>query len=235
MPMRAFLKEMKFRLAGFLGEKFVRILSMTCDGELENREIPNNVRASGRPVIYAFWHGRLIVPTWTHRDRGLGILASQSSDGEYISRIIERLGCHVIRGSSSRGAAQSVRLLVDELRKGRDVGITPDGPRGPKYEVKKGIVYLAKASGAAIVPVGIAIDRYKQFASWDEFRLMLPGAYVLARFGEPIIVPEEAGKQQREEIRIQIEEAIRSLTADCEARVDEARRTKRERVRFQSE
>ena len=211
------LEELKFRLAGVLGSFFVRALAATCDGELENRHIPD------------------LVPVFTHRGRGIGILISQSQDGEYVARAADRLGFHVIRGSSTRGAAEGFRLLLCELEAGRDVAITPDGPTGPPYKVKKGIVYLARVSGAAIVPTGIAVDRYKQFASWDEFRLMLPGAYVLARFGEPVYVPEHSNKHEMEQIRRDLERRLNDLTADCEARVEEARRTRHLRARWQCE
>lgn len=230
-----FLGELKYRLVGALGSIFVRVLAHLCDGELENRDVPSRLRAAGTPVIYAFWHGRIIVPVWTHRSRGVGILISASADGEYVARVAEKLGFHVMRGSSTRGGEEGFRLLRECLLSGRDVAITPDGPTGPKYEVKKGLVYLARAAGAVILPTGIAIDKYKQFASWDEFRLPLPGAYVLARFGEPIHVGEHVNKFEMEQIRCDVEKALKRLDADCRARVQNARRTRHNRTRHKCE
>jgi lysophospholipid acyltransferase (LPLAT)-like uncharacterized protein len=230
-----FFGEMKYRFVGVAGSLFIRTLALFCAGELENRDAPESARADGRPVLYAFWHGRLMVPVYTHRGRDVGILISRSKDGEYIARVAERLGFHAIRGSSTRGGEEGFRLMVDYLRSGRDVAITPDGPTGPKYEVKKGVTYLARAAGAAIVPCGVAIDRYWQMGSWDEFRVMKPGAYILARFGEPIVVPEHSNKFQLEDVRVKLEETLNSLTADVESRVAEARRTKRKRKRYQGE
>lgn len=230
-----FFGEIKYALAGAFGSKLLRSAHLWADGELENVDIPSRVRASGHPVIYAFWHGRLMVPSWTHRDRGVGILISRSADGEYVARMAEKLGFHVIRGSSTRGGEEGFRLMLDCLRSGRDVAVTPDGPVGPRYEVKKGMIYLARASGAAIVPVGIGISRYKQLASWDEFRVPLPGTYVLAHFGEPVWVGERSNKYDMEEMRVNLEVMLNDLTADCERRVHEAGRTRRERVRLQGE
>jgi len=229
------LGEIKYGVVGILGSTLVRFSKLFADGELENREVPSRARREGHPVIYAFWHGRLLIPSWTHRDRGVGILISRSADGEYVARVAEKLGFHVIRGSSTRGGEEGFRLMRECLLSGRDVAVTVDGPTGPKYKVKRGVIYLARASGAAIVPVGMAVDRYKQFASWDEFRAPLPGSYVLARFGEAMLVPERSSKQEMERLRLGLESKLNALTADCEARVVEARSTRRLRPRHQSE
>jgi len=234
MPERGLLEETKYGLVGLAGSLVVRVLAAACDGELENRDAPARARAHG-PVIYAFWHGRLMVPVFTHRKRRIGILISQSDDGEYVARVAERLGFHVIRGSSTRGGEEGFRRLLEYLESGGDVAITPDGPTGPKYKVKKGIAYLARAAGAAIVPCGVALDRCWQMGSWDEFRVMKPGAYVLARFGEPIHVPERSNKFELEKIRAGIEDTLKSLTADVESRVHQARRTRHTRRRWQGE
>ena len=227
--------ELKYRLVGLLGKALLRLLTLTTDGELENRTAADRARAAGHPVIYAFWHGMLMTPTWTHRGRGIGILISRSADGEYVARVADRMGFHVIRGSSTRGGEEGFALLLDTLRGGRDVAITPDGPTGPPHKVKKGLVYLARAANAAIVPVGMAVDRCRRLASWDEFCVMMPGAYVLAKYGEPIYVPERANKFALEDIRAEVEKTLNDLTADCEARVGEARRTKHARERHHGE
>jgi len=230
-----FAAELGFRLIGAAGKAFMYSLVACVDGEIENREIAHEIRRTGRRIIYAFWHGRIIAPIFSHRDRGVAILVSQSRDGEYVARIAKALGFYVVRGSSTRGGEEGFRLLVDAIRDGHDVAVTPDGPVGPKYEVKRGIVYLARASGAAILPIGIAIDRAKQFKSWDEFRLMLPGAYVLASYGEPVIVPERSNKFRMEEIRQELEVSLNALNRDVESRVLQARRTKRDRQRSRRE
>ena len=234
MPERGLLDELKYGLAGVAGSLVVRALLAACDGELENRDAARRARERG-PVIYAFWHGRLMVPVFSHKRRGIGVLISQSDDGEYVARVADRLGFHVIRGSSTRGGEEGFRSLLEYLESGGDVAITPDGPTGPKYRVKKGIVYLARAAGASIVPCGVAIDRYWQMGSWDEFRVMKPGAYVLARFGEPIHVPEHFNKFELEGLRARVEDELNALTCDVESRVDDARRTRASRVRHQGE
>lgn len=235
MPKYGILDEALFRLVAIAGKALMHFIRAAVTGELENREVATRVRASGRRIIYAFWHNRLMIPIITHRNRGIGILISSSRDGEYVARIAGKLGFHVIRGSTTRGGEEGFRKLVTAIDEGHDVAITPDGPTGPVYEVKKGIVYLARASGAAIIPVGMTADRYKALASWDSFRVLLPGAYVLARYGEPIIVPEHANKHEMEAIRARLEADLKVLNADVESRVREARLTRGSRPRYQGE
>ncbi len=234
MPERSPLASLRYGLVGLAGSWVVRALGAACDGELENRWSPARARKRG-PVIYAFWHGWLMVPVFTHRRRRIGILISQSDDGEYVARVAANLGFHVIRGSSTRGGEEGFRKLLGYLASGGDVAVTPDGPTGPRYKVKKGIVYLARAAGAAIVPCGVAMDRYWQMGSWDEFRVMKPGAYVLARFGEPIYVPERSNKFEMDQIRAEVENTLNALSDDLESRVFHARRTRHQRPRHQGE
>ena len=229
------LEELKYRIVGALARPIVFGLCALADGELENREVAHRLHAEGRRIIYAFWHGRMLVPVWTHRNSSVGILVSGSRDGEYGARAAKALGFHVVRGSSTHNAEEGFRALLRALEEGYDVAVTPDGPTGPKYEVKKGIIYLARAAGAAILPVGIAIDKYRQLGSWDEFRIFLPGSYILGRYGEPLMVPEHSSKLEMEAMRRRLEDELDALTRDVEARVAEAARTRHTRPRRQGE
>jgi lysophospholipid acyltransferase (LPLAT)-like uncharacterized protein len=105
------------------------------------------------PVIYAFWHARLLALTYVHRGGGGAVLISRHADGELIARIVERLGFVTARGSSTRGGSRAVLELLERIREGRVVGITPDGPRGPALQFKEGAIQLASLSGAPLVPV----------------------------------------------------------------------------------
>ncbi len=100
-------------------------------------------------------------------------MASRSRDGDYISRILNKLGWEVVRGSTSKGGARSLLKLIKKLREGKSLGITPDGPRGPIHKVKPGIIYLAQKSNALIIPIGVAFSKKKVFSSWDRFSFSL--------------------------------------------------------------
>ena len=166
------------------------------------------------PVLYAVWHRFLWIFIYYFRHQGLFTLASLSQDGEYITRVLERLGWNVIRGSSSKGGSRSLIKLYKQLEKGARVLITTDGPKGPRYQVKPGIVFLQEKSEGVIVPLGFAVRWKKVFNSWDRFVFPLPLTRVVVAYGEPIALSSELSIEERcrllEEELFQVEEEARS-------------------------
>jgi lysophospholipid acyltransferase (LPLAT)-like uncharacterized protein len=143
-------------------------------------------------AIYPFWHNCVFAATWFYRDRGLAVLASRSFDGEYIARIISKLGYIPVRGSSSRGGARALLESHKILDEGHAVAFTIDGPRGPRYVAKQGPVLLARNTGTPIVAFYIALEHPWVLPSWDGFMLPKPFSRALVRFGQPIVVPPDA-------------------------------------------
>jgi lysophospholipid acyltransferase (LPLAT)-like uncharacterized protein len=172
---------------------------------------------AGRPVVFALWHGRLLAPTWHHRRQGIVTLASRSADGEYITRVLDHWGYHVVRGSSSRGGDSALRELVRLLRAGRSVAITCDGPRGPREKLKFGVLQMAQLSGAALVPVGSAASRSWQLSSWDRFTVPRPYARVCVAYGDAIFIPRETPAAGLPDAAAQVEARIAALTNAAEA------------------
>lgn len=152
----------------------------------EHRE---RLKAAGKGWIYAVWHQRQVLLTYTHRGDGAHILVSRSKDGEVIAKVLELSGINAVRGSSSRGAAAATRKLLDLATAGRVIGFTPDGPKGPARQVKSGVLYLAKESGLPILPLASASSRKLEFAgSWDRFQIPLPFARGALVYAPPIYV-----------------------------------------------
>ena len=143
--------------------------------------------ANGR-FVYAFWHDGLLAPLATRPK--IRVLISQHTDGEVIAQICERLGIGVIRGSTARGGSQALLEMIRDGDESAHLGITPDGPRGPRRVLKPGVVLVASQSGLPIVPLGIGFVRAWRFGSWDRFALPWPGSTVLGVAGEPIYVPQ---------------------------------------------
>ena len=129
-------------------------------------------------------------------DRSFVTLASLSEDGQLITEVLNRLDWEVVRGSSSRGAIKSLRLLLQELENGRRIVITPDGPRGPARNIKPGSVLLQRRSNLPIIPVGVAIDWKYTFSSWDEFQLPYPGSKIAVYFGDYVNDLSELNKEK---------------------------------------
>jgi hypothetical protein len=176
--------------------------------------------ASGRPLIYAVWHGRILMVPWLNarlrRTRGarrVRVLASRSRDGELVSRFVRRFGLEVVRGSSSRGGAHALRALAAALRAGEDVAVVPDGPRGPDQTLEPGVIVLAAATGAPIVPLGFAARPARRLRTWDRFLVPAPFARCALVFGEPSGVARDADRQTA---RDAVERALAEVTATAE-------------------
>lgn len=170
------------------------------------------------PVIYAVWHGRLLLLPYLYGHRGSRVLASRSRDGELVTRLVRRFGLEPVRGSSTRGGGEALRLLARALRRGHEVVVVPDGPRGPREVLKPGVIALARLSGAPIVPMAVGASREWRLRSWDEFRIPKPFARCVMRFGEPIRVA--ADRAGLDAARKEVEAALRGLSwqVDEEAR-----------------
>jgi lysophospholipid acyltransferase (LPLAT)-like uncharacterized protein len=184
------------------------------------REPLDRLQAAGETYIHAFWHGRLLLMPFSYRGRRITILISQHRDGEYIARTMEQLGFHTTRGSTTRGGAAALRQCVRRLREGYDLGITPDGPLGPRHEVQAGVIEAARLSGAAIVPVAFGAHPGRILDTWDGFLLPWPFGRAVFRYGEPLRVPKDASAEARRELAVRLQELMRQLTqqADEEAR-----------------
>src|SRR5262245_4977498 len=113
----------------------VRALGLTLSIQRDERAVAG-LWAAGAPVVYAVWHGRILLLPWLYGRRPVRVLASRSRDGELITRYLERFGIGAERGSSSRGGAAALLRLARWLRRGREVVVVPDGPRGPAEIVK---------------------------------------------------------------------------------------------------
>jgi lysophospholipid acyltransferase (LPLAT)-like uncharacterized protein len=172
--------------------------------------------AAGQPLIYAAWHGRILMIPWLsarfERRRGaraVRVLASRSRDGELVARWVGHFGMSVVRGSSSRGGAEALRALAAAVRAGQDVAVVPDGPRGPRERVQGGLAVLAAVTGAPVVPLGFAARPARRLASWDRFLVPLPFARAAVVFGKAATVPRGA---DRELARADLERALREVT-----------------------
>ena len=143
-----------------------------------------------RPTIYCFWHRCVFAAGYLWRGHCIRVLTSRSYDGEYIARIIERLGFRAVRGSSSRGAISGLRQLQRELDGGKSVAFTIDGPRGPRYVAKPGPIPLSRNTGAPIVCFYVAAERAWVLRSWDAFLIPKPFTRVHVHVCSPVMVTE---------------------------------------------
>ena len=168
------------------------------------------------PLIFAAWHNRLfLVPYLFYRwwpRRKVAVMVSASKDGEKLTRVLDKFGLVCVRGSSSRRGKEALLEMTRYVNEGLDAGITPDGPRGPKYRVAEGVISLAQVTGAPIIPISYRPSWKISLSSWDGFMIPLPFGRVTLYIGEPLIVPRDAGDQQREDKRLELENVLKSLS-----------------------
>src|SRR5262245_46525148 len=160
--------------------------------------------------IYAFWHEGLLAPLATSPK--IRVLISQHTDGEVIAQICQRLGIGVIRGSTARGGCQALLGMIRDHDDTAHLGITPDGPRGPRRKLKPGVVMIASQSGLPIVPAGIGFVRAWRFSSWDRFALPCPGSTMVGVVGEPISVPPNLDRAALQDWVRFVEQQLLELT-----------------------
>ncbi len=213
---RSMGEELKFRAVGFLGTGFLRILGATIQYESEGEEAFQDLRQEGQPVIFTLWHAHLLPLIYRHRDQGVVALVSQHRDGEYIARVMQRMGFEAARGSSTRGGTKGLRELLRWARKGRDLAVTPDGPRGPARTMKMGALTLARLTGFPLIPTVAGSDRVWRFQSWDGFMVPKPFATFRIRYGTPMQIPRSSSDAELEDYRLRLEREMNRLTDSVE-------------------
>ena len=171
------------------------------------------------PGIFPFWHRCVLPSVWIFRRRKLAVMTSQSTDGEYIARVIKRFGFVPVRGSSSRGGIRALLEMRRLVNESGGVAFTIDGPRGPRSVAKRGPILLARETGVAIVPFYVALDRAWVLNTWDGFMIPKPMARAFIRAGEKISVPPDADEATQQRCYEQMQAALERVTAYAEAHV----------------
>ncbi|WNK00007.1 lysophospholipid acyltransferase family protein [Thalassospiraceae bacterium LMO-JJ14] len=201
----------------WLTAQYIRIVWMTSRWERIGTEHFDALYDSGQPAILCFWHGRLLMAPYTWRKpHPFKMLISAHRDGELIANTVAHFGIDWVKGSSSKGGAGALRAMVKALRAGEWVGITPDGPRGPRMRVSDGIINLAKLSGVPILPVTYGIKRGINLGSWDRFLAALPFSSGVLIWGEALSVPRDADDAALAGLRRELEQRLNTITEQAD-------------------
>ena len=192
---------------------YMRLLAWTGRWQIVGQEVPEYWVEKGKPFIVAFWHGRLLMMflAWRYPDR-IHILISGHRDGRLISRTIGHFGTRTVVGSRRHGGTSAALGIARLLKKGKVVGVTPDGPSGPRMRVKEGIITLALMSGVPIIPLTYACRPRKVFESWDRFNLPLPFCRGVLMWGAPMEMPGDADAGLKECLRLELETKLQEIT-----------------------
>ena len=204
-------KRIQVRVIAALGYGLVAALCRTLRFQVEGWGHFETAAGSDRPPIVVGWHGRLLALGYGFRRRGLFIITSQNFDGEWMARILHRLGHGTVRGSSSRNASGALREMTRLMRAGHGTAITVDGPTGPARRAKGGAVWLAKATGSPIVPSHAEARRAWTLRSWDSAQVPRPFSKVAFVVGEPLWVDRDADEAGLEKARLELEARLEAL------------------------
>ncbi len=179
------------------------------------------LRRPDEPAIHPFWHSHQLAAAFHYRKLGVNILISQHADGEYIARLVQRFGFLTVRGSSTRGGGRSYKQMMGILESGGEIAITVDGPRGPRHRAKNGALYLARSTGAPLVPVAVGLSDFWEVPSWDRFRIPKPFSRGYAMLGDAIRVPPDASDEEIGRIRTGLEESLKKLEKEADERASQ--------------
>ncbi len=211
-------------LAAFLGRLLIGLLGATWRIEVEGKDVLARMLADKKPHILSFWHNRTIVAAYflsrhvLRQGLPITLLASQSRDGEVVTRLVAGWGVETVRGSATRGGREALRGIYRAItQKGSSPLVVPDGPQGPLYGFKAGAAVLAQMSGAPILLLGFAADRAWRLKSWDRLIVPQPFARVKVLLAEPEYLAKDLAGDAFEAERQRLEAALVTLTEKAEA------------------
>lgn len=174
-------------IIAWLAASYMRLVYYTSRWQFIGRHVFENYRDAQRPAIICFWHNRLGLMAYA-RLKGMpfNVMISSHRDGRIISKAMGHHCIKTIAGSSSRGSLEAVRKVLETLKKGEFVAITPDGPRGPRFSINPSLLKIASKAGVDIIPIAYATSRRIVISSWDRFVVPLPFSRGVFMYGEPI-------------------------------------------------
>jgi lysophospholipid acyltransferase (LPLAT)-like uncharacterized protein len=210
------------RAGAWIVYAFIRVLALTLRYKWVDRSGYFDGAVPAGPTIYCTWHNRLALSMIAYygyikkhnRTSGLAVMVSASKDGAFLAGILECFGVQPVRGSTSRRGPQALRELTTWARRGYDIAITPDGPRGPCYVIQEGVLALAQLAESPIVPVTINLGWKISVKSWDRFQIPLPFSSCEMVYEKPIPIPRNLSAAEREALRQRVEQVLRESSRD---------------------
>ena len=209
------------RIAAWFIFAMIRAVSLTLRYRWNDQSGHLHVPVPGA-AIYCAWHNRLVLSMVAYDgyvrrrnpSRGIAAMVSASKDGGFLTAILECFKVKPVRGSSSRRGPQALLELTTWAERGYDLAITPDGPRGPRYEVQDGVMSLAQVTGLPIIPFSYHLGWKIQVNSWDRFQIPLPFSRCDMVIGQAVHVQRDTSDEERANLRRQLELILRRISRD---------------------
>jgi len=207
----------KWNLIGLLGKLLIDLIFITIRIKIIGRENVEEIFKT-KKYLFSLWHSRILPLAYAHKGIGSAVMVSRSKDGELIAQVIHRQGHFSLRGSSKKSGKKTLNELYKEIVKNNRPGtLTPDGPQGPPFIVKPGIINLASLTGYPIIPVSASARKIKVFGSWDGFILPWPFTECIIKYGRPLKIPEIEKQEILEEYRQELENEMNKITRELDS------------------
>lgn len=191
-------QQVLIRLADWTFYLLIKFVGKTIKYEVEGSKFLERLETDGEIPVYATWHNRIFPSVYFLRNRKIVVLTSQSFDGEYIARFIQRFGFGAVRGSSTRGGIGGLAAMIRLMKKKHPMCFTVDGPKGPRYSAKSGAILLAKKTQNPVLPFVIETEKFWTINSWDKLQIPKPFTRAKVFFGEPVYVSKKADDREIE-------------------------------------
>jgi len=207
----------------WLGALYIRLVWMTGRWQVIGGETSRGFWERGEPFILAFWHGRLLMMPYSWSPaHPIHMLISAHRDGQIISRTVAHFGIDTIVGSTKRGGTGALRAMIGAVANGECIGITPDGPRGPRMRASMGVANVARLTQVPVLPVTYGTSPRRLLSSWDRFVVAYPFGRGVILWGDPITIARDADEDEVERGRQRIEDELNRITAEADRLCDVA-------------
>ena len=197
----------------WVGAKYIKFVSFTNSWSFINKKYVENLWKKNEAFILCFWHGRLLMmPLSWNKEKKINVLISTHSDGQLLSKTVKHFNIETITGSSSKGGSEAIRNIVKSLKSGISIGMTPDGPRGPRMKVNSAIIKIASLTGHKIVPLSYSVKKKFFLNSWDKFLVALPFGKGCFVWGKPIKIKKNISTNEDLKLSKRLENNLLKLT-----------------------
>jgi len=215
MNNRKFKHDLLHIIGLFVLSHAVDLLCKSLKITFKNTEVVNNLANQNRNFVLAFWHGQMLLGWYMHRNNNYTALISKSQDGDLLEKILKYWKYNVIRGSSSNGGDVALGIMVDYARNNESIVITPDGPRGPRHNMKAGAVITAKKSKAPLILLGIGYKKKRVLKSWDKFEIPKFFSEAKAVYSDPVYVNLDLSFAETSELILKCEQKLNELQVEA--------------------
>ena len=201
----------------WIASKYIKFVSLTLKWKYLNKKHADTLWKNNENFILCFWHGRLLMmPLSWKKEKKINMLISEHPDGQLISKTVKYFGINTIHGSTSKGGTKAIRNIIESLKSGQSVGITPDGPRGPKMKINSAIIKIASLTGFKILPLSCSVKNKFILKSWDKFLVALPFGKGCFAWGEPLKIKKKITKEEDLKLSNKLENILLKLTKEAD-------------------